>query len=132
MGGRGRVIFAGDTGADLMRGHDQVIALRLRGRKPGIVFVNDYQCRTDWLENNDHATICVDGDVPELLDLRCLHGLRVSISASSIARGKRLMDACKCAGCITVAAGASQDRGGWFESIWSDVWHQEEIEVAHG
>lgn len=109
-----------------MHGQHAILAMRTRGRKPAIVFVNDYPCETDWFETGDHATICVHDDQPELLDLRFLKGLTVSISASTKDRAERLMTACKDAGCTTVAGCVNRHVGsGRFDSAWSAVWHLE-------
>ena len=112
-----------------MRGHEAIIAMRQAGNRPAIVFMNDYPCKTDWLEMADHATVEVCGDQPEWLDLRFLIGMRVSISASSEARGKRFMEACKRAGATTVAAGAPLLANKRFNAAWGDVWHKESEEV---
>lgn len=109
-----------------MRGHEGIIAMRKAGKKPGIVFLNDYPCSTEWMNARDHATVDVSGDQPEWLDLRFLIGLRVSITGATEKRAKRLMDACKRAGAVTVAAGAPVPKDGYFaESPWSEIWHKE-------
>lgn len=86
-----------------MRGHDKIIQVRMDGKAPAFVFINDYPCQTDWFEHNDHATICVHKDWIRTLDLRFLVGLSVSISASTEARAKDLRDACLAAGALRVA-----------------------------
>ena len=111
-----------------MRGHDAIVAMRTKGRKPAIVFLNDHPCDTDWHQTGEHATVCVDGDQPELLDLRFVQGLTVSISASTRDRAERLMSACKQAGASTVAAGVNEPEGhGRFRSAWSAIWHGESV-----
>ncbi len=102
-----------------MRGHHDLIAQRLRGRAPRIVFVNDYPCRTNWFETHDHATLCTAGDPLSSLDLRCLVGLRVSISATTEARAKALFDRAKAAGAAVVAACADQ-------TGWAEIFHKTE------
>lgn len=103
-----------------MHGHDALINIRKSGRKPGIIFINDYQCKTDWFEEGDNVTICVAGDVPEMLDLRFLAGCMVSITGASKDRAKRLMEACKRGGASVVAAGIGKDITG---KGWSEVWY---------
>lgn len=114
-----------------MRGHEGIIDMRKQGKRPGIVFLNDYPCaeQLDWQQWGDHATVEVHGDQPEWLDLRFLIGLRVSISAATIERGKRFMEACKRAGATTIGAGYCEFKGGRFEGVWSDVWTKEMEEV---
>ena len=114
-----------------MRGHDAIIAMRQDGKKPGIVFLNDFPCDTDWPRFGDHATVDVSADQPEWLDLRFLVGLRVSISAATVERAKRLMEACKQAGAVMVAAGVVEVIAGRHEGVWSDVWTKQ-TEAVNG
>jgi len=78
-----------------MTGHDHIIAMRKNGIKPPIVFINDYPCKTDWFEHNEHATICTHGDSIESLDIRFLVGMAVSVSTTNEKRSKALLNACK-------------------------------------
>lgn len=87
-----------------MRGHESILKMRERKFTPSIVFINDYQCDTDWEEFGDHPTICTHGDSLSSLDMRFLVGCAVSISSDSEKRAKALFEACKRAGCTTVAA----------------------------
>lgn len=115
-----------------MRGHEGVIEMRKHGRKPAIVFLNDHPSlpgELDWLRYGEHATVEVYRDVPEQLDLRFLVGLRVSITAASVDRAKRFMEACKRAGATTVGAGVVEATSGRHEGVWSAVWHNETAEV---
>lgn len=116
-----------------MRGHEGIIDMRKQGKRPSIVFLNDYPCaeQLDWRQWGDHATVEVHGDQPESLDLRCLIGLRVSISAATVERAKRLMEACKQAGAVMVAAGVVEVIAGRHEGVWSDVWTKQ-TEAVNG
>lgn len=111
-----------------MRGHDQIIANRLNGFVPSIVFLNDYPCKTDWFDHREHATVCTHGDLLSSMDLRFLTGLKVSISATTEARAKALFKKAKESGAAVVAAchiNATEhclDQTGW-----SDVFHMEEV-----
>ena len=89
-----------------MRGHEKLIEIRKAGRKPKIVFINDYPCRTDWFTTGDHVTICVAGDDINSLDLRFVVGCMVSATGDTETRAKQLLEACKRAGATTVAATA--------------------------
>lgn len=114
-----------------MRGHDHLIAMRCKGQAPQIVFVNDYPCDTDWHATGDHVTLCVAGDALPLLDLRCLVGLRVSVSSFSEARAKALAERCKASGAATVAACHVQDSQSPFDqSGWAEVWYRNEQQEA--
>lgn len=115
-----------------MRGHETIIRMRERGKKPVFVFLNDWPCDTNWFETGHHATICTAGDPIASLDLRCLIGLRVNVCANSEERAQALFEACKAAGVELVAAvhvkpgkhPADQDG-------WVGIWRAEK-EVAHG
>ena len=117
-----------------MRGHEKLIEMRKQRLKPEIVFINDYKCFTDWHKYaEDAVTICVAGDVVQLLDLRYLVGLTVTISSPSEVRAKALFDKCKAAGALVVAACHIQDgvpphkQSGWFE-----VWRKNKSEAISG
>lgn len=115
-----------------MRGHEAIIAMRQGGKRPSFVFLNDYPCNTDWQAHGDHATVCTAGDVVQLLDLRFLVGLKVSISAESEVRAMALFDQCKAAGAACVgAAHIDPTRKPWDQHGWASVWHKA-TEVAHG
>lgn len=108
-----------------MKGHEPIVAMRRAGKRPSIVFLNDFPCATDWPRFGDHPTVEVHGDQPEWLDLRFLVGLNVSISASTEKRGRRLLEACKKAGASVVGAGYSERINGRYESVWNEVWRKE-------
>ena len=109
-----------------MNGNEKIIAMRKTGKRPGIVFLNDFSCSTDWTEYGDHATVSIlPSEGLETIDLRFLVGMAVSVAGSSDDRAKRLFEACKAAGAATVAAcGPATDRDPWGENAWCDVWHQ--------
>lgn len=109
-----------------MRGQEQLIAMRRARKAPRFVFINDFDCQTDWFETGDHATLCTSGDDIALLDLRCLVGLRVSVSSPSEARAKALLDACKRSGAAVVAACHVQsDRHAVDQAGWAEIWRKE-------
>ena len=116
-----------------MRGHEPILAMRKRGKRPAIVFLNDFACpkEMDWAEYGEHATVDVHADQPEQIDLRFLIGMRVSISAEDEGRARRFVQACKDAGAVLIGVCVVQRIGGRFESTWSDVWHKE-METVHG
>lgn len=87
-----------------MLGQEKIISLRMSGRSPEWVFINDWPCETDWFEHGDFATVCTSGDTIALLDLRFLIGLKVSISADSEVRAKALYEAVKSSGAAVVGA----------------------------
>lgn len=108
-----------------MRGHEKVIEARIAGKKPNIVFLNDYPCKTNWFETGEHATVSTDCDSISSLDLRFLVGLRVSISALTEQRAKALFERVKAAGAAVVAACHVQDLNPLDASGWVNVYHKE-------
>jgi hypothetical protein len=115
-----------------MRGHEGIIRMRKEGRKPGMVFLNDQPCHTDWEQFGSYPNIEISPtEQPEWLDLRFLVGLRVSVTGSTEKRAKRLSEACKKAGAITVAAchvekTLGKDYGTQlFSTGWTEIWHKE-------
>lgn len=98
-----------------MNGHQQLIAMRAQGIAPRVVWLTDAdlpfdrQAAGDWheqraIDGTYHAHIRVTADeIPETLDLRCLHGLEVHINSErGNARFQRLFDAVKAAGASIV------------------------------
>lgn len=110
-----------------MRGHERLIDMRKAGKAPKIVFVNDYQCATDWFESpDDHVTICTDGDAIELLDLRFLVGVMVSVGSTNERRAKALFDRCKAASASVVAACHVQKQTHpTLQTGWTQIWRKE-------
>lgn len=109
-----------------MKGHVEIIKMRLRRQKPSIVFINDYPCdgELDWHKYGDHATVCVHGDAIEALDFRFLVGTRVSITSLDEGRAKRLFERIRNAGADTVAAGHAIPDGPYFNTGWSEIWNK--------
>jgi hypothetical protein len=115
-------------GGGNMKGHQALIQLRKTGLTPKIVFINDYHCKTDWIEYRDHATLCTAGDSLSSLDLRCINGLAVSISASTESRAKALFAKAKWFGAKTVAACHVQEGVKlWDQSGWTEIYHASEV-----
>lgn len=119
-----------------MYGHLPLIAMRQRGMKPAIVFLNDYPCEAakDWHNPGDkfgetwgadHATVSTVGDVVQLLDLRFLVGMRVSITSTSEIRAKALFEQSKAHGAMTVGAcHVIEQKNKPFTTGWYGVWHK--------
>lgn len=108
-----------------MHGHIPIIELRLQRKVPKFVFINDYQCKTDWFENGDGATVCTAGDALSSIDFRFLVGLRVSITSFSETRAKALFRKAIEAGAVTVGAGVSNPAKHALDQseCWSEVYH---------
>jgi hypothetical protein len=113
-----------------MKGHTKIIEMRLQRLRPDIVFLNDYPCKTDWFEYQEHATVCTAGDSLASMDLRFLVGCTVSISATSEDRAKAIFAKAKDAGAATVAAVHCQpDKNIWEQSGWCEVWRKPTYEA---
>lgn len=107
-----------------MRGHEAIIALRLKGKKPGFVFLNDWDCETNWTEHGDHATVCIATDDPDTADLRFLKDLRVSISSHSESRAKAFFARCIENEVEAVAAmHVKPEQKPWAQDGWAEVWN---------
>lgn len=84
-----------------MRGHQPIIAMRRRRICPAIVFIDtDYdalRCWRDWPSvDASVAEVQIDpGDIPELLDLRWLVGLKVIVTGSDPQRVAAMDKACR-------------------------------------
>ena len=108
-----------------MRGHEEIIRMRLDGLAPEIIFINDFPCQTDWFDNDDYCTVCVHQEPIKTLDMRFCAGLTVSILSDSENRAKELLEACKQAG-VRVCASSHHQVGklGWQQEGWSTVWQR--------
>lgn len=115
-----------------MYGHEQIIQNRLAGHVPRVVFFHDEPMPKCFINEREVAdTVCTHGDVIQLLDLRFVVGLRVSISSGSEVRAKALFERCKAAGASVVAAVHTMDPkdGNWRKS-WCEIWHKPAKEAA--
>ncbi len=90
-----------------MIGQEALVKMRIGGKRPSAVFIDDFQSSAakDWSNPGarygetwepDHATIQIDSsDNIEALDLRCVTGLLVVVSGSTESRAKALFNSCK-------------------------------------
>lgn len=101
-----------------MRGHLPLLEMRRRGAVPEIVFVDTEPGRMrQWAEwpalHPDLATIEVEpGDPLNRLDLRCVVGLRVSVSGNDEARVRAVVEACIAAQANRVVGTVTHMAGG--------------------
>lgn len=115
-----------------MRGHHKLIEMRRERKRPGIVFLNDYPCETNWHTNKgDAVTICTDGDVIQTLDMRFLVGLKVSIGSPSEIRAKALFEKCKASGASVIAACHIKDAPYWEQNGWTEI-YRKAVEAVNG
>ena len=121
-----------------MRGHEKLIAMRLAGKAPSAVFLNDFPekvlCR-EWhnpgerygqVWETEHPQICVHGDPISSLDLRFLQGMTVHINSTSEARAKALFAKAKWFGAKTIGAVHTDETKPYLkQSGWTEIWRQE-------
>ena len=106
-----------------MRGHETILAMRQQGKRPSIVFLNDFPCQTDWAYRGDSATVNISGEAVETLDLRFLVGMTVSVLSTDENRATAILEACKAAGAAVVAVGcARMGERGYVESTMGEIW----------
>ena len=111
-----------------MQGHLDIIRMRQERMKPDFVFVNDFLCQTDWFEFGEYATVSIDPkEAIELLDMRFLTGLKVSVTSMCEKRSKALFKACIAAGAKTVAACHCIPGQSPFKATgWTEIFHAPE------
>ena len=96
-----------------MRGHDQIIAMRLSGIKPESVHI---WCGTDalkgwkdWQESTGHAEVQIeDGEALSGLDLRFVVGLLVFVNGTNPFRVAAIHAGCLASGAARVLSAATE------------------------
>lgn len=109
-----------------MRGHEGIIKLRLAGKTPKLILLDDLthpSPLTDWEGYDSMPTVCVHKDPIEGLDLRFLVGLKVSVTSHSEDRAKRLFEACKAAGAKWVGASHTEVHGYKAKTGWMELYY---------
>lgn len=116
-----------------MKGHEHIIQMRLAGKKPEAVFLEDHPCETDWHEHGDHATVCIAGDNIETLDLRFLVGTVVLAGSRSEKRAQALFKAVLAVSPMAVVCHHSQaDKKPWEQDGWIGTYYHPEYLKKHG
>ena len=108
-----------------MKGHEGIIKLRLKGKAPELILLDDFSHpspMTDWEGYDSMPTVCVHGDAIEGLDLRFLVGCKVSVTSHDLDRAKRLFNACKAAGATWVAVSHVMHLGEMSKSGWTEFY----------
>ena len=123
-----------------MKGHAPILRMRLAGKRPAIVFINDFPDKSaDTWHNpgekynetwpSDHATVCTHGSTLSSLDLRFLIGSKVSISSDCENRAMALFEKAKNAGASVVAATHSiAGQYGRFSAGWTQIYYSKEVD----
>jgi hypothetical protein len=106
-----------------MNGQHAIYALRDKKLRPAFIFINDWPCKTDWFEFDDHATVCTAGDDIGTLDMRFCKGTAVSVSSEQESRAKALFEAVKQAGATVVAAHHVKNDQHWSKQTgWMEIY----------
>jgi len=87
-----------------MKGHIDLIKMRMASKKPASVAIYDYPFDTDWTKYGDLPRVCVHGEAVVDLDLRFVIGMVVFIESNSEARADQLLEKCIAMGASIVAA----------------------------
>jgi hypothetical protein len=87
-----------------MRGHNDLIAMRIAGQLPACVSLHDHPIDTKWAEWGDLPRVCVDKDPVVDLDLRFVVGMVVHIDSHNERRAEQLFQKCIDAGAAIVAS----------------------------
>lgn len=108
-----------------MRGHEELIEMRLNGKAPSIIFINDYPCQTDWENYGDYVTICTAEDPIKTLDMRFLVDMTVLVSSTSEKRAMELLEACKEHGVRkVVSTHLIEGKNDWEQDGWMEIWQK--------
>lgn len=108
-----------------MRGHEPLVAMRLKGLRPHMVAIN-VGAERDWLASNWHdwqglmPHLWIEpGDSIATLDLRCVVNLLVDVSGdvSHAKRVKRVFEACIKAGAERVIGALHRPKGESLEVV---------------
>ncbi len=99
-----------------MTGDREILAMRRAGMKPAFVWVSDFP-----FAFLDGCTVRVDGDVPELLDLRFLAGTTVIVEGPDAGRVERLAAACRATASRVIASTLSNASGWWEVTSTTDT-----------
>jgi hypothetical protein len=87
-----------------MKGHHDLIKMRMASKTPASVTIYDYPFDTDWAKWGDLPRVCTEGQPVVDLDLRFVVGLTVHIESNSEDRANHLFDKCIAMGADIVAA----------------------------
>ena len=97
-----------------MKGHHDLIKMRMARKTPESVTIYDYHFDTDWAKWGDLPRVCTEGKPIVDLDLRFVVGLTVQIESNNEDRANHLFDKCIDMGANIVTASSyptlEQDR----------------------
>jgi hypothetical protein len=110
-----------------MKGHEPLIRLRMAGKAPAFISIEDHKSLTshDWHLYNETPCINVDGDELHNLDLRFCVGLIVNISSFSENRAKTLLSIAKQAKArVITSCVLIPNAPHWKQTGWSEIYTQ--------
>lgn len=87
-----------------MKGHHDLIKMRMARQTPACVCLYDFPFDTDWAKWGDLPRVCTEGQPVVDLDLRFVVGLTVHIESNSEDRANHLFDKCIAMGANIVAS----------------------------
>lgn len=87
-----------------MRGHHDLIKMRMARQTPACVCLYDFPMDTEWAKWGEIPRVTVHGEPAVDLDLRFVVGMTVMIESHDSERAKELLDKCVSAGAKIVAA----------------------------
>lgn len=110
-----------------MKGHEPLIHMRMSGKAPEAVFIEDHKSLNahDWHLYTDIPCVNVEGDELYNIDLRFCVGLIVQISSFSEERAKALLFIAKQAkarvitSCVLIPNAPHWKQTGWSETYTS-------------
>lgn len=109
-----------------MRGHEPLIKMRMSGKAPQAVFIDDHKSLNcnDWHLFGDMPTVCVDGDNLQDIDFRFAVGLIVNISSFSEQRAKALFSIAKHAKArVVTSCVLIPNAPHWKQTGWSEIYY---------
>lgn len=102
-----------------MKGHDEIIQMRMSGKKPAYIHIDDYPCQTGF------TNVCTHGDTIERIDMRFVVGLTVFIVSESEERAKAIFKKAISSGAdVVLAMHSIPDVPEWESIGWSDSWRR--------
>lgn len=87
-----------------MKGHKDLIGMRMRGIKPASVCIYDYEFDADWMKWGELPRVTVHKDKIIDIDLRFVVGMTVMIESYNQDRADHLFEKCINAGASIIAA----------------------------
>ena len=108
-----------------MKGHEPLISMRMAGKAPVAVFIEDHKSLNcnDWHIYGEMPTICINNDQLQDIDLRFAIDLTVNITSFSEQRAKALFAIAKNAKARVVTSCVLIPNAPYFKQTgWSEIY----------